>query len=67
MEQQPLTHPLDISCIGIDINQEALAIYKQLISKKLVCVVSDFKINVEFTLYPTQKVFKKLSYRLLDI
>lgn len=51
VEQQALTHTLDISCIGIDINQEALPIYKKLISQ-LRREVSDFNINVEWKIYP---------------
>lgn len=51
VEQSPLTHPLDISCIGIDINEEALPIYNQLISQ-LCGKVSHLNINVEWKVFP---------------
>lgn len=51
-EQEKITHPVNIYCLGIDVNQWTLAIYNQLITKLQLQVVSS-KINLEFHISPT--------------
>lgn len=51
-EEEKITHPVNIYCLGIDVNQWTLPIYNQLISKLQPQVVSS-KINLEYAVSPT--------------
>lgn len=51
-EQERITHPVNIYCLGIDINKYTLAIYNQLIAHVKSKVISS-KINLEFHISPT--------------
>jgi hypothetical protein len=50
-EQEKITHPVNIYCLGIDVNKWTLAIYHQLITQVQPKVVSSL-INLEFNILP---------------
>jgi hypothetical protein len=50
-EQEKIPHPVNIYCLGIDVNECTLAIYNQLITQVKSLVVSS-KINLEFNISP---------------
>src|SRR6476661_1788100 len=50
-EQEKITHPINIYCLGIDVNKWTLAIYHQLITQVQPKVVSS-QINLEFNILP---------------
>ncbi len=50
-EQEKITHPVNIYCLGIDVNQWTMPIYNQLMTKLQPQVVSS-KINLEFQYLP---------------
>lgn len=50
-EQEKITHPVNIYCLGIDVNQWTLPIYHQLMTQVKPQVVSS-RINLEFNILP---------------
>jgi hypothetical protein len=50
-EQEKITHPVNIYCLGIDVNHWTLAIYHQLMTKVQPKVVLS-QINLEFNILP---------------
>ena len=51
-EQEKISHPVNIYCLGIDVNEYTLAIYNQLMTQVQSQVFSS-KINLEFNISPT--------------